>query len=506
MKTYKLLNAIRYVDARTALRFIDASVNEEASNAIAALGGDKGLVAILKMQGTNNSFSDIIKGIADRISSGIGLPEVLSTIDNVKSAVKKLRSNSSLSNKIDIQKFSSAMDQLKSQAATKNRELKGLPVGSTAKERKAQRSLRGRGFEAPSKVAPRRLQFPESPADVDLGSMPKKVQPKTTVAATQRELERWGNQIPGKMLLPKEGPKEKFGLPYQEEVVKASGYNGPFRSENEQEKRIEAKWRAEATATITPKEEQRAETAMLVKKLTGGDPTKLDIVIPKLNENRKRELKLLIEQKKGFEGAKRQATIAIKKMLGLYSNKKGNTNPNITSRWKESEDREKVIRAIAKYGEKIKKLSHSNPKAGRAFNNFYTMVTSKGFSTKEAKYFHDFISEAGRDPNNVWASELAKAMTAIRDGYKRKLQIYKERSEGKSLTPQERKDLWLIINDEIKQYIKKLEAQEEARRAAKIAEEKDRAAQRAAKANKDSFYTFNKRNRMTNPICYGYMF
>ena len=159
----------------------DATTDGNLSNAMSALGKQVSSLPVY-----NRELTDI----SATISAGVNLQGIIQRIEDFTSKIAQLRrNNKKLGEGIDAKKFTEAMNGFKQIAAQKLRaEKEGASnpsVTMTAKERKAARSLRARGFEK-SQV--------KSPADVDLVGMPLYVKPSTTLATVMPSVERWAPQ------------------------------------------------------------------------------------------------------------------------------------------------------------------------------------------------------------------------------------------------------------------------------------------------------------------------
>lgn len=247
MKTYKLLNAIRYVDARTALRFIDASISENLVIANNALG-TTGQVLIDKQ--TGKTLGDLLGNVID--ASKIGIENASAFTKAVRSfleAVSRVRkSKAPGSNSINAQVITNALNE----ASKQHKEKLGLGTtkvtGLTGTHTKSgYTTYSGSGDEKDRTIYVRRghdqtlstgnrtarsrnyLENPlnkrsevRSPANVSLVGRPTFVKPGLTWASLKSSVERWAQQSAEGLKLAKNGKVYYRGKPVNENNIPSS--------------------------------------------------------------------------------------------------------------------------------------------------------------------------------------------------------------------------------------------------------------------------------------------
>lgn len=199
MKTYKLLNAIRYVDARTARRFIDASVGDLEQTVVNSLGKfSRTSIPGNASQTFGTEISSICKSII--AGNGVGIAD---KIDSFAKSLKNFRQkNISAKNVIDGAKINTALQELKKQAAVLARG--GAPAKS---------ENRSAGW-GKSKV--------RSPSNVSMVGRPAVVAPSKTWASLKSSVERWAQQSAKGLTLAKNGKVYYNGKPVNENNIPSS--------------------------------------------------------------------------------------------------------------------------------------------------------------------------------------------------------------------------------------------------------------------------------------------
>lgn len=231
MKTYKLLNVIRYVDARTARRLIDASLSENLAIAVKGLGSG----GILVDKDSGKTLSELLGNVIDatRIqnpSEASAFGRAMQTFLNAVAKIKKTSSDPA-KNSINSASISTALKE----AAAQNKERLGVGkqkvTGLTGTITKSGYvTYPGEGKEEDRKIyvkggydkklstgyrTQRSKAYLEnqlnkrsevrSPANVSMVGRPAIVAPSKSWKALKSSVERWAQQSASGLKLGKDG-------------------------------------------------------------------------------------------------------------------------------------------------------------------------------------------------------------------------------------------------------------------------------------------------------------
>jgi hypothetical protein len=484
MKTYKLLNAIRYVDARTALRFIDASIGENLSIANKALG-TTGQALVDKQ--TGKTLGDLLGNVID--ASKIGIENASAFTKAVRSfleAVSRVRkSKVPGSNLIDAQNITNALNE----ASKQHKEKLGLGTtkvtGLTGTHTKSgyttysgsgdekDRTIYVRGghdqtLSTGNRTARSRnyLENPlnkrsevRSPANVSMVGRPAIVAPSKSWKALKSSVERWAQQSAGGLKLGKDGkvyyngkpvnenniPSSIAGLveyyPNKEEAIK--GINNILRTKLEQRR---------MTIVNAVKGNQR-KNAAVANAYRLRNKNKLD---PGLEEEFRNEG--LSHSKSNYQRAtagkpdgQRQRKITLANDIALLLGNRGLSSSEYSSR----------RRIWAKH-------APADDKALKEYNNSFDMSKGEQIDAKTARDAIAYIK------SGISSLKMGDNRGASEDFWRAKKVLSKAGYRGKAFAKN-----FPSLNSGLNSLMTLIK-------------------------RKDSGYSI--RNRMTNPICYGYRF
>ena len=227
MKTYKLLNAMRYLDRRDARLLLDASLSENLIIANKALG-TTGQSLVDKQ--TGKTLGSLLGNVIDATKGGIekvkSFGEAMQTLLNAVSRVRKQKipGSEQINAKVLNESLKEAAKQNKERVGINETTGTSLVTIYNKGERDqrlntAKRSLRAKAYaENPLN---KRSEI-RSPSNVSMVGMPAHVEPSLTPQAVQKSVERWASKSAPGLKLGKNGRIYYLGEPINENNIPSS--------------------------------------------------------------------------------------------------------------------------------------------------------------------------------------------------------------------------------------------------------------------------------------------